>query len=74
MQGILLIKPLLRPFILPPILVIRGRDQISDSPVLITDIISDSISRSDAALVRKSPIMLRCMNPIPPKPILGISG
>ena len=36
-------------------------DPISDSPVLRTDIISDSISRSDVALVWKSPITLRCM-------------
>lgn len=48
-QGILLIKPLLRPCILPPILgmeiqflidLFRGRDRISNS-----------ISRSDVALV-----------------------
>ena len=40
-------------------------DPISDSPLRGRDRISDSISRSDAALVRKFPIMLRCMNPIP---------
>lgn len=39
-------------------------DLIYDEPVRGTDRISNLISRSDVALVRKSQIMLRCMNPI----------